>query len=672
VLICLGLALAVLAAYAPLWGCGFVNYDDYDYVVENGMVQHGLNAKSLAWAFTTTHCSNWHPLTWISHILDFQLYGEDAAGHHLTSLLLHLANSVLLFLLLRRLTKAMWPSALASALFALHPMHVESVAWISERKDVLSTLFWMLAVWMYVRYVEKQKASSFAKTSAFAGPTVDTSEDRESGKRKLYYALALVFFILGLMAKPMLVTLPFVLLLLDYWPLERDRRRAVRWVAEKIPFFALAAASCVVTCVAQQQQGGRLASLSDLSLVERFKGIPIAYVRYVGKTLWPVHLAALYPVPPHWPAWEAAGAVCFLALVTGWVFARRKAQPCLAVGWLWFLGTLVPVIGLVQAGAQSMADRYSYVPSIGLAIMIIWGAREWTPRLGGAAPAVLGCLAVSACLVLTPLQTSYWRNTETLYRRALATTKDNGIMEGCLGKLLLKEGRVDEALPHLQRGVACNNEQEGVHGALGQALLAKGRGAEALEQFQIDVKLRPENAAAQFNLGSLLLEKGLAVQAVPYLQKALQINPAAPEYDYKLGNALLQAGRAREAVAAYDEALRLRPDYMEANANLAWILASHPDPSLRDGDRAVALASRADQLAGGRNPVSLGTLAVAYAAVGKFPEAVATARRALQLLGTETNSPMAVTLRAQIALYQSGQPFRDTVPARPAPPPPSH
>ena len=649
-LVCLGLALAVLAAYWPLWRCGFVGFDDMDYVVANKAIQHGVNAKSLGWAFTTVHSLNWHPLTWISHTLDFQLYGTQAAGHHLTSLALHLANSLLLFLLLRRMTKAMWPSAAAAAFFALHPMHVESVAWISERKDVLSTLFWLLTVWAYVRYVEEQKA--------------------ESRKQKFSYALALFFFALGLMAKPMVVTLPFVLLLLDYWPLERARRElssqrldatALGWwrlVVEKAPFFVLAAASCVVTFLAQRHTGA-VASFSELPLGERLKGIPIAYACYVGKTFWPAHLAVMYPVPVRWPVWEAVGASGFLALVTGWAFFRRKAQPYLAVGWLWFLGMLVPAIGLVQVGVQSMADRYVYVASVGLTIMVIWTADEWAPRLWAKGPAVLGVMGLAGCMVLTPIQVSYWENTKSLFQHSLEVTKDNGVMEGFLGVLLFQEGRIDEALPHLQRSVECNNPPVGVFDFLGKALLAKGRVAEALKEFQIEVNLDPENADPQFDLGCLLLTNGLAEKAVPFLQKALQICPELAEIHYKLGNALMETGRASEAMRQYEESLRLRPDYIEAGVNLAWILACSPEAAVRDGARAVQLALRADQLSGGKNPRVIGTLAAAYAEAGKYSDAIAAVRRALQIAGADSNSPVAGTLRTELALYQAGTPLRD-------------
>jgi Flp pilus assembly protein TadD len=645
-LVCLGLALAVLAAYLPLRDCGFVRfYDDSDYVLDNPMVQHGVNARFLAWAFTSGYGSNWHPLTWISHALDYQLYGTNALGHHITSLALHIANSILLFLLLRRMTRAMWPSAAAAAFFALHPVHVESVAWIAERKDVLSTFFWMLAVWSYVRYVEELKV--------------------KSPRTNVFYIQSAAFFALGLMAKPMVVTLPFVLLLLDWWPLERGRWPDVRRVAEKIPFFVLAAACCVVA-YRTQQRGGSLAPIADFPIAERLKGVPISYVGYIGKLFWPVNLAVLYPLPMKWPVWRSVAAAGLLALVTAGAFFRFRAQPYLAVGWLWFLGTLVPVIGLVQVGVQFMADRYDYVASIGVAIMIIWAVREWSPRLWAGAPAVLAGVALAGCMALTWAQACCWKNEEILFRHALEVTGPNGRIEGLYGKFLMSQGRVKEALPHLQRSVLLPSPPIGVLGFLGNALLAEGRAGEALEQFELDVKLYPENPDAQFNLGCLLLDNGQAGKAVPYLQKAAQLRSAAPECHYKLGNAFRDIGRPADAIRQYEESMRLRPDYIEAGVNLAWILACSPDAATRNGARAVQLALRADELSGRNNPRVLGTLAAAYAEAGRYPDAVAAARRALQFAGADGNSPLAGTLRTNLALFQAGSPLRDPL-LQPAP-----
>ena len=671
-LICLGLALAVLAAYAPVWRAGFITYDDPAYVTANPHVQGGLTWAGLIWAFTTGHAGNWHPLTWISHMLDFQLYGMNPAGHHLTSVALHLANSILLFLLLQRMTKAMWPSALVAALFALHPMHVESVAWVSERKDVLSALFWILSIWAYVRYVDECKV--------------------QSAKRKVLYGLSIVLFALGLMAKPMLVTLPFVLLLLDYWPLQRRQTPIAGLFIEKTPFFILSAGSCAVTFLAQLK-GGSVMPLARLPLGPRLANVPVSYVRYVAKTFWPAHLAIFYPMFK-WPVWDIAGATVLLLLLSGLALWRVRAQPWLAVGWLWFLGTLAPVIGIIQVGTQSMADRYSYLPSIGLFIAVVWAARDWGVLPGARAPAILGGLAAAICLVLTARQATFWENSETLFLHAIQSTKDNYVaydslgrcaeikgqtneaidyMETAvriqpkftrslndLGRVLLGTDRIDEALTHLQKAVSLDPGFADARYNLGYALLAKGRVGEALDQFQAQVNLQPADFKAQNNMGTVLLQNGLAGDAIAYLQKAAEIKPADAGAHYLLGNALFRTGRVAEAIRHYEKAIELSPDHIQARNDLAWILACHPDPSIRNGARAVALALRADQLSGGQNPVVIGTLAAGYAEAGKFSDAVAAGKRACQAALAQTNSALAELLAKRLRSYQAGAPWRDT------------
>jgi len=489
-------------------------------------------------------------------------------------------------------------------------------------------------------------------------------------KSNVFYLLSLVLFALGLMAKPMLVTLPFILLLLDFWPLQRRPFPHVRLLVEKIPFFILAAAACLLT-VLVARHNEVLAPTSDIPVEERLANAVVSYARYIGKTFCPINLAVLYPYQKHWPVWEIAGSAALLALVSGLVIWRARAQPYLAVGWFWFLAMLLPVIGLVQAGDVSVADRYTYLSNVGLFIMVIWAGCEWSRRLEWRAPIYWGGLAVAACLVATHFQAQHWKNSEALFRHATEVTDANGIMETNLGKILFQTGRLDEALPHLRLGAAFSPNLRGVHYILGNALLAKGLLADGLDQYEIYVNQKPDDPTAQFNFGNVLLEHGQPGDAILHFQKALQLRPDMPEYHYKLANAFSQSGRAADAISQYEQALQNHPDYIQACNNLAWILASNPDPSLRDGARAVALASRADQLSRGQNPTILGTLSVAYAEAGNFPQAIATARRALQLLGPESNSPMAVSLRAQIALYQSGSPFRDTSPALPASPAPS-
>jgi tetratricopeptide (TPR) repeat protein len=643
--ICLGLALAVLLAYLPIWQCGFVDFDDGDYVRYNDMIKRGLSWPGITWAFTTFHSSNWHPLTWLSYLLDFQLFGLNPTAFHATNLLLHLANSILLFLIVQRMTKAMWRSALVAAIFALHPLHVESVAWISERKDVLSAFFWMLTIWAYVRFAEP----------AAKAPVPDHPH------RNLFYGLSLVFFALGLMAKSMLVTLPFVLLLLDYWPLGRLRAPIRPLVQEKIPFFALAALASWVSFLAQRH-GGAVAPLTLVPLGARLANVPVSYVRYIAKTIWPAHLAVLYLEELHWSPWIVIASCVLLILVTLLVIGRGRAQPYLPVGWFWFLGTLVPVIGLIQIGEQSIADRYHYLPGIGLSIMFIWAAAECLPRLAAPLSSATAAAILGGCACATWLQVHYWTSSTALFGHAVEVTKDNAVMESNLGKALFHAGRLDEAIPHLENGAALAPGIRGTHFLLGQALLAKGRLAEALDQYEFFVNLKPDDPNAQYDFGNVLLEHGQTEESIGHFEKAIQLQPRTAEFHYKLANACSQVGRTTDAIREYNVALQIQPDHVQACNNLAWILASNPDASLRNGPTAVTLAERAEQLSRGENPVVLGTLAVAYANVGNFTRAIATAQRALDTSIVNSNSPFAAALRAQISLYQTGTPFRDTPP----------
>ena len=447
------LGLAILALYWPALNCDFVNYDDPTYITSNQDIQHGLNKESIAWAFKTGAASNWHPLTWLSHMLDVQLYGLNPKWHHLTNLLLHMVNSILLFLILKRMTGALWRSAMVAALFALHPLRVESVVWISERKDVLSTLFWMLTVGAYARYVEKVD-----------GQSQHNSQQRTIGassKVKVYYGLAILFFACGLMSKPMLVTLPFVLFLLDYWPLQRfqipELQGVSRLLLEKIPFFAMAIASSVVTFIVQKQ-GGAVSPLTGLPFLARFGNAFIAYTRYLGKTIWPVDLSVLYPHPGHWPIIQIIGAIVFLALITAAVIWRWRAQPYLAVGWFWFVGMLVPAIGLVQVGIQSMADRYSYVPIIGIFIMAVWGMGELSARLpsGKWVAGIFAGLVLVICAVMTPLQVKFWQNSETLFLHAVDVTDDNYLAYNNLGFFYSNMGQTERAMKFYQSALKIN------------------------------------------------------------------------------------------------------------------------------------------------------------------------------------------------------------------------
>jgi Flp pilus assembly protein TadD len=671
-LICLGLTLAVLAAYAPLWRAGFITYDDPAYVTANPYVQAGLSWNGMVWALTTEDAGNWHPLTWISHMLDFQLYGMNPTGHHLTSVALHLANSILLFLLLERMTKALWASAMVAALFALHPMHVESVAWVSERKDVLSTLFWILSIWAYTRWVEDSQ--------------------RGTAKGRRFYVWSLVLFVLGLAAKPMLVTLPFVLLLLDYWPLQRRQTSFTASFVEKIPYFVAVVASCVVTYFVQLK-GGALKSLASVPLGMRLQNVPVSYARYLGKTFWPAPLAIPYPIVK-WPAWAVAGAIALLLLLSWWACWRSREQPWITVGWLWFLVTLIPVIGIIQVGTQSMADRYHYIPSIGLFIAVVWAARNWGGRLAQQARPIVGVLAAVVCLVMTARQAAFWEDSQKLFLHSIQSTKNNYVaydrLGRCaetkgqtnaaieyfetavriqpnlphtlndLGRVLLGRGQVDEAVTRLQRAVSLDPDFADARYNFGYGLLAEGRVGEALDQFQAQVNLQPADFKAQNNMGTILLQNGLAADAIPYLQKAIAINPIDADPHYLLGNALFRTRKIQDSISQYEQAVHLSPQHIQARNDLAWILACDPNPAVRNGTRAVELASRANQLSGGQNPVVIGTLAAAYAEAGRFSDAIAAEKRACQIAQTQTNKALADVLEKRMGLYQAGSPNRNT------------
>jgi tetratricopeptide (TPR) repeat protein len=602
-LVCVALAAATLAAFWGARQCQFVNYDDPAYITSNADIQRGLTRQSVRWAFESGAASNWHPLTWLSHAADVQLYGLEPAGHHLTSVLLHTINGVLLFLILRRMTGAFWRSAFVAAVFALHPLRVESVAWVSERKDVLSTLFWMLTVWAWLRYAEhlKFQISNF----------------------KFFYALALLFFSLGLMAKPMLVTLPFVLLLLDYWPLDRWQRGIGRLVLEKVPFLMLAAASSVVTFVVQRQ-GGAVAALTGVPVGARMENAFISYVRYLAKIFWPARLSPLYPHPGYWPLWEAAGAVMVLAAITAWVIWRARPQPYLAVGWFWFVIMLAPTIGLVQVGIQSMADRYTYVPSVGVWIMLAWGANEWikTQRwiLWTAAVVTLG-----ACAVLTPRQVAFWRTSETLFLHAVEVTDNNYLAYNNLGFDLSNRGEMKQAMSYFQKSLEINSNYDEAHNNMGYALESLGRYQEATNEYIRALSLNPRLTEAHNNLGIALGDLGLSDAGIHEFQVALEENPRHASAHNNYGVALARRGNLDEAIAQFRLALASQENYLSAHSDLGNALAIKGD--LEGAIREYEICLKIDP----KDPQVHNNLGNALAQQGKLAEAVAQYQTALSL-----------------------------------------
>jgi tetratricopeptide (TPR) repeat protein len=588
--VCIFLAAIIWVVFGQTLGHEFVNYDDDFYVYENPAVTRGLTLQGIIWAFTHVHCSNWHPLTWVSHMLDCQFYGLSPGGHHLTNILLHTATAILLFLILRQMTGALWRSAFVAAVFAIHPLRVESVAWVAERKDVLSGLFFMLTIGAYVRYAQRRsRVEPSSLRSAASGsrePRAQAVSALDPRLSALDYCLVLLFFALGLMCKPMLVTLPLVLALLDYWPLNRLRADAAtepvfrlagrlvprRLVFEKLPLLGLAVASCAVTIFAQTKS---ILPFENMSLSLRVGNALISCVAYLGQMFWPSGLAVLYPFTAGGVGVsEVVLSLVLLAGISTGVFILRRRRPCFLTGWLWYLIMLAPVIGIVQVGAQARADRYTYLPQIGLYLLLTWAAADlcagWRHRrvvLGGGSTIILMALIFCA-----RAQTAYWRNSESLWTHTLACTSDNFIGHNNLGIALLKTGNVDEAMVHYQMALEINPDFAEAHNNLGNFLFQKGSVDEAIVHYQKALEINPDYAEAHYNLGYALLKMGNVDEAIAHLQKALQINPDYAEAHNNLGYALIQKGRVDEATAHFQKALQINPDYADAHNNLGNIL----------------------------------------------------------------------------------------------------
>lgn len=746
ILVCIVLAGATVAAFWPVTNAQFVNLDDPTYISDNLRVQRGLTMENVKWAFTTFHGSLWHPLTWLSVMLDCELFGVNPAAMHRVNLGFHVGSALLLFLMLRRLTRALWASAIVAALFALHPLRVESVAWIAERKDVLSTFFWILTMWSYAEYVQRRCAG--------------------------WYTAAVLLFSLGLMAKAMLVTLPFVLLLVDFWPLRRMGVAAPRWLAhlgrlvfEKLPFFALTAGSISLTLLAPGHGEG-VVSFVRLPLSERFENAIVSYARYLGKTFWPTDLAVYYPHPGEWPGLVVFAAAALLVIVSGLAVGGLRRFPWFFAGWFWFVGTLTPVLGIVQVGGQSMADRFTYVPSIGLFMAIVWTVRELVLEkraLRFTSLAACGAIVV-ACAVMTHRQAGYWKDSHTLFAHAAKVTppstlmlnsmgdalveqgRDGEAMQkfkaalqldpedalawGNIGNILFRDGKLDEAVEHYREGLRYNSKSALLHYNLALALGAKGQFIEAighhekalaLEPFYVNARLNLGNAymslgnpeaaatnylaalhlkhdfpAAHYNLGNTRLTQGrveeaikhfaeaarldktfvdahrqwgIALQqagrraeALPHLQRALALAPSSPGIRAQLAALLSELGQTEAAIAQYREALKLEANIPGVLNNLAWILATHPDATLRDGGEAVGLAERAVELTKRKQPFLLGTLAAAYAETGRFDEAVRIAEEAIQIAEKNGQKELAAKNKELLGAYRERRPWREPAP----------
>jgi len=631
--VCGFLFLAVVVVFGQTVNHRFVDFDDDDYVYDNQHVKGGLTAAGIAWAFTAYHSSNWHPLTWLSHMLDCQFYHMRPGGHHLTNVLLHAATAVLLLLALQRMTGALWPSAWVAAVFAIHPLRVESVAWVAERKDVLSGLFFMLTLWFYAGYIERPASWS-------------------------RYILVVASFVLGLTAKPMLVTLPFVLLLLDCWPLGRlasklgvdggrwtvdsgqrttvgDRSGSflptnhrpfsttfVRLVVEKVPLFVLAAVSCAVTLVAQRE------AMQQLSFAGRAGNTAVAYVAYLGKMLYPAGLAVLYPLPDGPPlAWEVVAAVSLLLAISTAVLAVRRKCPYLLFGWLWYLGTLVPVIGLVQVGSQAMADRYTYLTQIGLYMAFAWGAA----RVASSWPSHRWLFAAVPALVLAGLmvcawqQTRYWRDSQSLWTHTLACTSQNHTAHYNLGLALADCGQIDEAIDQYQKALEIKPDYVEAHTNLGNAFAGRGEVKAAIGEYLKALKIKPDCVPAYTSLGNALADSGEVDAAMAQYHKALDIEPDCADAHNSLGLALAGLGQVDEAIACFRRALEIKPDYLRAHYNLGLALAGQGEVAGAIGHYRKALEIKPDYVDANNN------LGLALAGRGEIDEAITCFRRALEI-----------------------------------------
>ncbi len=684
ILIACLLALATVVVYWPLSQAEFLNFDDPIYVTNNADVLRGMTWQGFLWAFDGAHACFWHPLTWLSHMLDCQLFGRNAAAHHLSALSLHAVNSLLLLFVLQRMTKAFWRSAMVAALFALHPLHVESVAWISERKDLLSTFFFFLTLGAYTHYANPRSAGD--------------------SRSYLWYGASLLLFIFSLMAKPMLVTLPFLLLLLDYWPLRRlfapknsGAAHMGKLVLEKLPFLAFSIAASVITMFAEAS-GGAIADVQQVPISARLNNAVISYGAYLGKTFVPENLIVTYPLQSTWPLWQIVVAGCVLAGVSLLAFIWVKQRPYFFVGWFWYVGTLVPVIGLIQVGAHSMADRYTYVTLIGFFVAVVWLASDWLAqqRQGHAVAIVAGSAILIACAAVTRQQVQFWRNSETLFRHALRVSPENFLAYHHLGLSYVTAGNFPDGIANLNdairfgpayppawftRGTAyaltgnldaaekdfretlrLKPESYQAYFQLGKVYALRGKLDDAKSNFLQAIKLKPDYGEALMLLGNVCQMQGAPAEALPYLEAAVKAEPENGEGRYYLANVLIARGNFAEAKKHLEAAVQYQPDFPPSYNDLALMSVTRTEPDLHDIPKGVAWAEQACKLTANQNPAFLQTLVIAYAAAGRAREAAATAEQALSLATAAGNAELADQLRQQLAELQAGPSHKNARP----------
>ena len=656
-IVCFFLVLIILAAYWQLPTHDFLVFDDIKYITNNTHVHEGITWKNLAWAFSSTDFGYWHPLTWLSHMLAFQLFSLKFGMHHLTNLFLHIANTLLLFMVLKRMTGALWQSAFVAAMFALHPLNVESVAWASERKNVLSTFFWMLTMLTYVRYAERP---GFYR-----------------------YLLTIFVFVLGLMAKPVLVTLPFVLLLLDYWPLCRfnlarlrsdnqqthttkitgfQRSPVLRLVLEKIPFLSLSAV-CIYLSSLSIQRFGIVISTASVPMKLRIANALVSYVSYIKKMVWPHNLAVFYPHPQTLPLWQTVGAGLLLLCISFLVFRALRSKPYLTVGWLWYMGTLVPAIGLVQAGLwPATADRFAYVPLIGLFMVIAWGVPDlvvrWRHRKAGLA--VIAATLFPFLMATTGLQLRHWQNGVTLFTHNLNVTDNNSLAHYELGNALKQKGKFKKAMFHYSKALQINPNYVEAHNNLGYTLTRQKNYQDAIYHYNEALRIKPGYAEAHNNLGTALLDQGNDKEAIYHYNEALRSNPNYAGAYYNLGKIYLNQGEIEKTILLYRKALDLNPEMTQVLYNLSWILASHEDEKYRNGEEAVKLAEMLCKITRYKQPLALDALAGAYAETKSFDTAVLTAKKALRLALLYSQQELSLMVKKRLQLYQAKLPYRQS------------
>ncbi len=675
------LALVTLCAFLPVRGFDFVNYDDPEYVVENYHIRNGLTAEGVVWAFTHTHSNNWHPITWLSHMLDVELFGLEPTGHHIVNVLFHVLNTLLLFFFFYRATGARWRASVVAALFAWHPLHVQSVAWIAERKDVLSAFFAMLTLLCYLRFVEAKK-----------------NEAAGTGHRaRKAYVLSFIFFLLGLMSKPMLVTMPALLFLLDVWPFKRvpaltdkamdvNTKLALRkLLLEKLPFAIAVIVTIPITLAAQKDA---INSLDKTPLLLRLQNAPIAVCKYLQQAFVPLDLAILYPFPAAIAWWKVIVAIAVIIAITFATFKNQKKFPFLCVGWAWFLISLLPVIGIIQVGSQRMADRYTYLPLIGIFVIVVWTLAELLPRR---ICAVIATLALVASLAATEFQLQFWQNDLMLFQRAASVTDRNILAYDHVADGFAKRNEPEKALSTYEQALALHPEDVDLMNNYGQLLARFRRFDEAIVQFRKVLAAKPAHARAYCNLGAVLLTVGQKEEGRRLLTKALELAPDDEEVHINFANVLLEEGKTAEALSHYLEAVRvapksaiahyragrllakdrpqeainhfdaaihIRPAWTLPMNELAWLLATHPDASVRNGAKAVRLAEDSCAMQNYSDAKSLTIFDAALAEAGRFDDAITVADKSRELAVKAGQPELASAAEYRINLYRDRKPFR--------------